>query len=119
MWKSKLKVQYIHGTKNPKKYVLLEPLVWDNGDQEIAVPIGFKTDFASTPKWLHWLWKPQGRYSKASVVHDFMYSVNWYTRLYADITYKKIMLHDKVKKVTANLFYLGVRLFGGSRYGTK
>jgi len=114
MWLSKLKVKYIEGTKDPKLYELTQPLIW--GD--IIVPKGFVTDFASTPKYIHWLYKPQGKYSKASVVHDFMYSVNWYTRKIADKTFLEIMLHDKVSRFTAYSFYYSVRLFGGSRYGT-
>lgn len=115
MWKTKLKVKYLKGTSNPKMYELTEPLIWDN----ITVPIGFKTDFASVPKWLGWIYKPQGKYSKASVVHDFLYSVNWYDRYYADRKYKDIMIYDKVDKYTANLFYYAVRLLGGSHYVTK
>jgi len=114
MWKTKLKVKYNKET-NPKEFTLVEPLVWN----DISVPIGFVTDFASVPKYLRWIYPPQGKYSKASVVHDRMYSVNWYTKELADKTFLNIMLHDGVNKKTAYLFYYSVKLFGGSRYGTK
>ena len=114
MWHSKLKVKYKKHTKDPKQYYLKEPLVWN----DISVSKGFITDFASTPKWIHWLFPPQGKYSKASIVHDFMYSVNWYTRKEADETFKDIMRHDGTSKATSYIFYLSVRLFGGKHYGS-
>ena len=119
MWKSKLKVKHIKDTKNPKRYLLIEPLIWEDSEYRIEVPIGFETDFASIPKYLQWIIKPRGKHSKASVVHDFMYSVNWWSRTIADMTFYAIMLYDGVKKFIAYSFYKSVRIFGGSRYDTK
>ena len=115
MWKSKLKVKYKKDTKNPKLYYLIEPLIWDF----VTVNRGFVTDFASTPKLIHFIYPPQGKYSKASIVHDFMYSTNWFSKEIADNTFLNIMLNDGVPKFTAYAFYYSVKLFGGSRYGTK
>ena len=115
MWLSKLRVKYIKGSKNPKQFFLKEPLIWD----DIKVPMCFDTDFASVPKYLRCIYPSRGKYSKAAVIHDFMYSVNWYSKELADTTFLNIMLHDGVSKKTAYLFYYSVKFFGGSSYGTK
>lgn len=46
----------------------------DSG-QIIVVPAGFKTDFASIPWGFRNLFPPLGKYSRAAVVHDFLYRV--------------------------------------------
>lgn len=46
----------------------------DSG-QIIVVPAGFKTDFASIPWGFRNLFPPIGKYSRAAVIHDFLYRV--------------------------------------------
>lgn len=41
----------------------------------INIPVGFITDFASIPKFLHWLLSPLGKHNKGDVVHDWCYTV--------------------------------------------
>jgi hypothetical protein len=55
---------------------LLEPLVWTGtqGDT-FVVPAGFVTDFASVPRFLHWLVLPYGPYTRAAVLHDYLIEV--------------------------------------------
>lgn len=36
------------------------------------VPTGFKTDFASVPRLLFWLFPAWGRYGEAAVLHDWL-----------------------------------------------
>lgn len=52
---------------------LLAPLVWSGtkGDT-FVVPIGFVTDFATVPRFLHWLVSPYGAYTRAAVLHDWL-----------------------------------------------
>ena len=40
----------------------------------IIVTSGFITDFASVPRALWSIFPPTGRYTKAAVLHDFLYS---------------------------------------------
>ena len=41
----------------------------------ITVPEGFITDFASIPKGVRWIiGGPLGKYSKAAVIHDFLFA---------------------------------------------
>lgn len=38
----------------------------------ITVPVGYRTDFASTPWWIRWLLPAHGKYGKAAVIHDYL-----------------------------------------------
>jgi hypothetical protein len=66
---------------------LTEPLVWTGtkGDT-FTVPAGFVTDFATIPRFLHWLVSPYGPYTRAAVLHDWLlvelanWSQNWAAR---------------------------------------
>ena len=59
-WKLHRSFTYHIGGKYSKKFV--------------RVPAGFKTDFASIPKFLWWLpyW---AKFNKASILHDYLYRV--------------------------------------------
>jgi hypothetical protein len=52
---------------------LLAPLIWtgSKGDT-FCVPVGFTTDFATVPRFLHWLILPYGAYTRAAVLHDWL-----------------------------------------------
>lgn len=49
------------------------PLIWTGtkGDT-FVVPTGFQTDFATVPRFLHWLVSPYGAYTRAAVLHDWL-----------------------------------------------
>ena len=57
----------------PRTWALTAPLTW-NGTQgdTFVVPIAFVTDFASVPRFLHWLVSPYGAYTRAAVLHDWL-----------------------------------------------
>jgi len=52
---------------------VIAPLIWTGtqGDT-FTVPVGFVTDFATSPRFLHWLWLPYGAYTRAAVLHDYL-----------------------------------------------
>ena len=57
----------------------------------VRVPVGFVTDFASTPRWSWPFLPPTGAYGKAAVVHDDLYQhpemvAPIVTRIQADCT---------------------------------
>jgi hypothetical protein len=54
-------------------WVLTSPLTWTGtqGDT-FVVPVGFVTDFATVPRFLHWLVLPYGAYTRAAVLHDYL-----------------------------------------------
>lgn len=49
------------------------PLIWTGtkGDT-FVVPAGFVTDFATVPRFMHWLVLPYGAYTRAAVLHDWL-----------------------------------------------
>lgn len=53
-------------------WTLTEDLVWTGERQTFTVPAGFVTDFATSPRFLHWLWLPYGAYTRAAVLHDYL-----------------------------------------------
>ena len=87
-------------------------------DTTIHVPIGFKTDFASTPKWSHRFLPPDGPWRKAAVIHDYMYSTG-FDRHTADTIFKEALLSSKINPATAWVFYLAVRVCGWLYYQPK
>ena len=103
MW-GKLKVEKVE----KDIFMLRQPLTWN----EYTVPMNFYTDFASVPKWLHWFIKPQGRHSRASVLHDYLYTQRHFSRYKADIIFYKSMKDDNVKFKYRAIMFLGVFLFG-------
>lgn len=56
-----------------RTWALTVPLVWTGtkGDT-FVVPTGFVTDFATVPRFLHWLVSPYGAYTRAAVLHDWL-----------------------------------------------
>lgn len=55
------------------QWMLLSDLVYKGKSDIIVVPKGFITDFASVPRFLWSIIPPYGKYTKAAVVHDFLY----------------------------------------------
>jgi hypothetical protein len=57
----------------PTTWRLLAPLIWTGtqGDT-FRVPLGFVTDFATVPRFVHWVVLPYGPYTRAAVVHDYL-----------------------------------------------
>jgi hypothetical protein len=86
-------------------------------DAIITIPIGFETDFASIPR-AFWSWlPPTGKYSRAAVIHDFLYRTpGMATRAQADAVLREAMEILNVGWLTRQIIYNGVRLGGGSSY---
>lgn len=112
MFRTKLKVEKDSIVNGVKWYRLKAPLLYD----DFIVPVGFKTDLATIPKQLTWIFKPNGKYARASVLHDFLYDKKVVSRKEADIIFKEAMLKDGVSDLVADIFYVSVRLFGGRYY---
>ena len=104
------------------KAILLEEYVYDINGYLIRVPKSFITDGASVPKSLQWLYNPFGKYIKAAVIHDYLYSVYNNTginRTLADKIFYFIMQETEVDKRTCRRFYAAVRCFGETSWKPK
>lgn len=101
---------------------LLEDLdykVGNNDNEMVTVPAGTITDFASIPRIFWNIFPPFGKYSSASVIHDFLYSLQGkyedrnYSRKKCDQIFLEAMQVMKVNWFTRHTMYRAVRMFGG------
>ena len=97
----------IESTPDGEHFRLIAPfrVKLDSG-KVVEVPKGFVTDFAS-------YWRPLGKYSEASVVHDYLYSRADWARDEADAVFLSLMKRSGVGIVRRRVMFWGVRLFGG------
>ena len=118
MEKTKLSLRYL----NDGKAILLNDYIYDVNGYQIKVFKGFITDGASIPKCLQCIYSPYGKYIKAAVIHDYLYSKYNNTginRKLADKIFKYIMKETKVNNSTINKFYRAVRVFGEMSWQDK
>ena len=85
------------------------------GDNIYAIDCepGFETDFASIPEWIFFLRPRNGKWIKASVIHDkacILASKKALTYKTADDIFYYAMLDDEASWFTASFMYLVVRL---------
>ena len=102
-------------TATPRERELYADFVYvTNAGWHIAIPAGFKTDFASVPRALWALLPPLDHYGKAAVVHDYLYRTHnvGCTRLVADKILKEACEVLGVKRWKIGALYLAVRAFG-------
>ena len=112
-----LKLEYIDGND----WLLIEEFEYytDVLDKRyhIKVPKLFKTNFASIPKILQWIFSPADkRYGKAAVVHDYLYSTGLFPREVCDKIFLEAMGVLGAPFYIKYLFYITVRLFGKNHY---
>ena len=76
------------------------------------IPEGFVTDLASVPKFFWGILPPLGRYSRAAVVHDYLYVTGVVSRRDADGVFLRIMKERGVSRLTRYTMWTAVRAFG-------
>jgi hypothetical protein len=80
------------------------------------VPAGFETDFASIPKLFWSILPPNGKYTGAAVIHDFLYHHHRYTRKRSDQIFREAMKVLGVNWLTRGIMYQAVRWFGAKAW---
>jgi len=85
-------------------------------DDIISVPAGFITDLASIPRVLWNILPPNGKYGKASVVHDYLYVEAIGNKKYADNIFLEAMELLGVGYFKRYSMYWAVRAFGKGSY---
>lgn len=102
-----------------REYRLLTAFVYEVGaigsGLSVSVPAGFVTDFASVPYGFRWLVKPEGKYSQACALHDYLYLKGVVSRWMCDRILYEAMQPLHVNVVIRIIIYYAVRL-GGWRY---
>lgn len=91
-----------------KSWILLE----DFSYHSIVVPAGFITDFASVPVAFTWFIRRWGKHGFASIIHNWLYWEQPYSRKFCDLVFLSGMLNTNTKCGRAYLIYYCVRLFG-------
>ena len=87
----------------------------ENGDI-YTVPRDFKTDLASTPRLVWFIFPPWDNYASAAILHDWLYTIRRIERAAADALFLEAMSHSNVPKWKRRLIYYAVRLCGGSHW---
>jgi len=100
-------------------WVTVEDMVYIIGktDVKIVVPRGFVTDFASIPQFL-WSFglSPHGQYSRAAVIHDYLYWAQGCSREQSDRLLVIAMKESKVGSFDEFAVYQGVSGFGATAW---
>ncbi len=99
---------------NDRAWMLKDEMHYTIGTSGVTVtiPKGFVTDFASIPR-AFWLWiPPTGSYSRAAVVHDWLYWVQVCNREQSDKLLLLAMVESEVSVATRFTIYNAVRFFG-------
>ena len=114
-----LKLEYIDG----KEWKLTNAFVYYTDlpvkYKAFTIPSGFITDFATIPKILCFVFDRFGKYGKAAVLHDYLYSQCPVSRDTADDMFLEAMKVLGVNKTRRYLIYFAVRLFGKKHYCKK
>lgn len=84
----------------------------EDSDEFVIVPKGFETDFASVPRLFWTLIPPDGTYTQAAVLHDFLYFKKLYVRKRCDEIFLEAMKVLKVNWFKRRIMYWAVRAFG-------
>jgi hypothetical protein len=97
----------------PRKAILLQDFVFISPTKgKVVVKEGFDTDYASIPRIFWSIYSPDGSYTKAAVVHDFLYWDQSVTREEADQVFLEGMEELGVPWPRRQLLYRSVRAFG-------
>lgn len=114
---SRVRVEQVAIVNGVTWYELLEPIsihfTTDEQGFDIEVPAGFRTDFASVPRWLWAIFPPTGEWSAVSVLHDWLYRRTTCSRFLADAIFREGMAAVGVPAWRRVAAYYAVRVFGG------
>lgn len=85
----------------------------------IEVPAGYRTDFASIPRFFQRLFPAFGQYAEAAVIHDYCYDTKLVSRPVADAILWEAMGAKNVPAWKKAAIYLAVRVGGWVFYYRK
>lgn len=85
----------------------------------VPVPVGFVTDLASVPRAFWSLLRPDGIYSWAAILHDYLYWEQFVSRAQADEIFRFAMQDFKIEPTVIETLYIAVRAGGASAWTTN
>jgi len=87
------------------------------GGDKITIRKGFKTNFASVPRFLWWMFPPyHPDYGKAAVIHDYLWGLQEYSKRYCDAVFYDAMICLGCSPSKAEALYQAVNLCGGKAW---
>lgn len=95
----------------------VQPLVYERADETITVPEQFMTDLATIPRIFWAILPPSGKYAKAAILHDYLYTKKDRSRAACDEIFHEAMGALGVAKWKRSVMYWAVRAFGKKAYG--
>lgn len=104
--------------ETPEHWRLLHPLTYRGRRETFTVPEGYVTNFASVPSSLWWFIPRYGRYTKATVLHDFLCDKagdDIRQRRDADGIFRRTMRELGVPLLRRRIMWAGVRWGAGLR----
>lgn len=87
--------------------------------EHVHVPKGFITDFASVPQPFWNLIPPDGGYTQAAVLHDFLYFIKYFERKKCDQVFLEAMRVLNCGWWKSQIMYSAVRTFGWIGWNRK
>lgn len=78
----------------------------------ITIPAKFKTNFASIPKMFWFIYGPVGKYNRAALVHDYLYTYQKYPKEWCDSAFLDLMNQSEIGPWTRYPIYYSVKFFG-------
>ena len=105
-------------------YVLLGPIGWKpkadvTGIAPLVVPRGFVTDLASVPRVFWSLFRPDGSYAYAAVLHDYLYWQQDRTIDEANTIFRFAMTDLKINDFQKATLFQAVDKFGPSSWAAN
>lgn len=101
-------------------WIMLAPLKYQSVIKgqtvEIVAERGFPTDLASIPPLVQNLISKTGPWDRPAVIHDKLYSMQFYSKDIADSILLEAMELEGVGKVRRHLIYWAVKYFGDSAW---
>ena len=83
----------------------------ESSNEFITIPKGFVTDFASIPRVFWVILPPDGEYTQAAVLHDYMCSTSMFPMKKIDKIFLEAMVVLKVPAWKRNTIYWAVRIW--------
>ena len=92
--------------------VLLEDVMYQDGDNLYTIPVGYVSDGASVPRALSWLYPKYGAYLKAAIVHDYLLTdkLDEMESNRIDEIFKEAMADLDIPKIRQWTMWCGVRI---------
>lgn len=85
----------------------------------ITVPAGMITDGGSIPKLFQNIIAPMGKYLRAFVMHDALYTFKWFSRDDSDRALWRALKLLGMPELEANTVYDALHIGGESHWNTK